>query len=85
MFASSVHIVFFFKLASCINMKLEFYATLVFTILLDFVMGALHSSMHFNHRCHPFTHHIVLYHHLALSQRLSHPPLPLLVLPYSVV
>jgi hypothetical protein len=29
-FASFVHIVFFFELVSCIDMKLEFYATLVF-------------------------------------------------------
>lgn len=29
-FASFVHIVFFFQLVSCIDMKLEFYATLVF-------------------------------------------------------
>jgi hypothetical protein len=38
MFTSFVHIVFFFEFVSCIDMKLKFYATLVFMVLFDFVM-----------------------------------------------
>jgi hypothetical protein len=41
MFASFVHVVFFFELVSCIDMKLESYATLVFMILLYLVLGLL--------------------------------------------
>jgi hypothetical protein len=43
MFASFVYIVFFFGLVS-IDMKLKFYATLVFTVLLDFVTWFLDPS-----------------------------------------
>jgi hypothetical protein len=39
MFASFICIVFFFVLVSYIGMKLKFYATLVFfMVLLDFIM-----------------------------------------------
>jgi Ni,Fe-hydrogenase I cytochrome b subunit len=38
MFASFVYIVSFFELTCIDMMKLEFYATIVFMVLLDFVM-----------------------------------------------
>jgi hypothetical protein len=47
MFASFVHIVSFFKLVSYINMKLEFYETLVFTVLLNFVMWSSWGPLNF--------------------------------------
>jgi hypothetical protein len=47
MFASFVHIVSFFKLVSYIDMKLEFYETLVFTVLLNFVMWSSWAPLNF--------------------------------------
>jgi hypothetical protein len=38
MFRYFVHIVIFFKLLSCIDIKLEFNAKLVFMVLLNFLM-----------------------------------------------
>jgi hypothetical protein len=39
------YIVYFFKLVSCIDMNLEFYVTLVFIVLLDFITWSSWSSI----------------------------------------
>jgi hypothetical protein len=47
MFHYILHIVFFFKLLSCIDMKLEFNTKVVFMVLFDFVMRFSWPPMNF--------------------------------------
>jgi hypothetical protein len=56
MFASFVYIVFFFKLVSGIDMKLDFMQHYYFTILFDFVMR---SSWHPMNLLGPLMIHLI--------------------------